>query len=199
MPSDSANPPGRSPLPTADRLRTARDNNAWAKNASNGLIFGGATIGLGLILSNLAVARDVYVALELLYAALFFAVALFSWRATIKGYSNALSASALISGTLTLSIALNAALSRHQPPGYWPIKPHRTGWWVLVGIALGAALIGAIHRRAADKRLEDIKQMEELVTGIQELRAESERYKRRDAGRKKVGDEDGDETPGQHN
>jgi hypothetical protein len=185
--SGSANPPGRSPLPTADQLRTARDNNEWAKYASNGLIFGGATIGRGLILFGPAVRRDVYVALELLYAVFFFAVALFSWRATPKGYPKSLPASALISGTLTLSIALNAALSRHQPPGYWPIKPYRPGWWVLVGIALGAAFIGAIHRHAAGKRLEYIKQMEELVTGIQEVRAELERDKRRDAEQEKVG------------
>lgn len=135
----------------------ARSYTRWELDCSAALIVGGATVALTLMLGGMAVAQDVFMALEVIYGLLLLLSALLTWRACVAiGGSIPLPAvlQLLLPGIGIVGLGASAASGGSHN---WPIKPHTSQWWNFITLALVVAIIGVVRRHFSQDFLETSK------------------------------------------
>jgi hypothetical protein len=119
------------------------------------MIYGGLAVGFGLILTGTPVKRDVYLPLLVAYGALLLVNAYF-WARAMHAVGHANRWNVLNAFVPPIAIIF-AGLTRGS--GTWPIKPHSSQWWQVVGLVAFIGALGVYRRRKADDALDQLEDL----------------------------------------
>jgi uncharacterized membrane protein len=137
----------------AQAARVLRINLKILRDLASAEIVGGATVMLTLLLTNISVHTDTFVALEITYMHLATSSDAFG-KQVLKQQARTTNKwwRLLRDGPLVAIIAVGVFVGT----GDWPVKASSLAWWIIVALAFFVLVVGAIQRQAAEYRLDEL-------------------------------------------
>jgi hypothetical protein len=130
----------------------------WARYLAGGMIVGGATVSLGLLMSPSPMHPEVYIAFTLLFGGLFVSI---GWCRTktlrLFVHGGRYRVRSLLTITFLWVVGVffisgSLFLTTRNPP-YRIIEPYTLPWWRVIGYALALTIVGTVLRIGSDNSL----------------------------------------------